>query len=429
MRLCTICLLLLVPLAGRSAITDEPPQSGTAGVYASLHAGCQTLLRLGPQGNINALSDYYGKITNTEMRAAITAACGLYWVMRRNLGEYERYADHLRKEYPNSRFLPLLEKDSHLVACPHCQGAGTAMLPCPDCGGTGKCRACSGRGKIAGFSSGGSSLNAGPSLSSGPPRRTEDISAQQTCGVCAGNGICKGCKGTKQVKGRCPLCQGAANVFAPLSQVGYQDVLNYLRELAFAAAQTQRHQILVEGRWLDQKTAAGLLRQRGEEYADFARVAEEAEKAQDYRTALQLLDNVLSRHPGSTYTGDVRRIQALLQADEANKALTSKTERCTQQMNAAASGAQRAIGAAVDAVLQAASRGTNAPVFAAQTAPCLPTRPAKWHLGEPQLLDRSARLPVHLECARPSGLLVPETWEFRLVFDKNQWVVWQAVGP
>ena len=449
-----LLLLLLAPLSGWGAITDQPTQSGAAGTYENLQVVCKTLMLAGPQGNIADLARFYPLTTNTDIREAITAANGLYWMMNQHIADAERYAEHLHKNFPNSRYNLLLDKDANLLACSNCVGSGVAPVPCPDCGGTGKCRNCGGRGKVAGIVSGNTTLNSGPTLAGpgavgggitrtvgaggitrlGDPQSTGIRpmidSSQQPCAMCGGSGTCKSCKGTKLVKGRCPFCQGAGTVFTPQTRLAYVDVLNHLRNLAFAAGQAERNLVLLDGRWLDQTAGSEILQRRSVEHADFVRVTAEAEQAKDYKTALLLLDNVLARHSDSIYTADVQRVRALVRADSTNKKLPEKSQRSAEQMAAINNNPRREIGVILDAVLEAARRGTNMPMLIASNAvPVLPVKPLKWQIGEPELIDRTARIPVRIDRASRSGFPVSEPWEFHLVFENIQWKIWQTTGP
>ncbi|MEI8243786.1 MAG: hypothetical protein WCI17_11005 [bacterium] len=452
MRALPIILLLLAPLAGRCAITDKPAQSGAAATFENIQTVCKTLMQSGPQGNIDALSRCYAATTNQEVREAITAATGLYWMMNQRIASFERFAEHLRTNFPNSRFQFLLEKEANLVTCTNCAGSSIAQVPCPDCGGTGKCRACGGKGKVAGMVSGGATFGVGVGLA-GPgtvgsgtratggaggitriadPRaataRSLDDAAQQPCAICAGSGTCKICKGAKRIKGRCPFCQGFGTRFTPFTQLAYVDVLNCLRNLAFAAGMAERGRVLLDGRWYDQAAASQILQRRSEERGDFARVAAEAERATDYATAHQLLDRALTRHSESTYTGDVQRVKDLLRADAANKKIRDKASRGEEQLAAAGDNPRRAIGIILEALLEASRRGTNAPLLiASQSQPVLPEKPLNWQIAcEPELIGRTARVPVKVDRASRSGFRITEAWEFRLVYEDIQWKVWQT---
>jgi hypothetical protein len=451
-----LLLALLAALACQGAITDQPAQSGVAGLYDNLQVTCKGLMISGAQGNIEPLAKYYAATTNAEIREAITAASGLYWMLRQRIAESDRYAEHLRKTFPGSKYAPLLDKVANLVPCTNCAGTAVASVPCPDCAGSGKCRPCSGRGKVPGITGGGTTFGAstdmrtlaGPGTSRQPGtgtgtirlggdttpgggiRHLDEPAPMQPCAICGGSGVCRSCKGSKQVKARCPMCQGAGTVFTPRTSLAYVDVLNHLRNLAFAAAQAERGQVLLDGRWCERAAADKILQQRRDERDDFARVASEAERAKDYKTALQLLDNVLARHPDSTYTGDVRQVKLRLQLDAANKKLPPKAERGPAQMAAAATNPRREVGVTIDALLEAARRGTNLPMLiASNAAPFLPTGPLKWEIGEPELIDRSARVGVRIDRASQSGFAIREPWEFRLVYEDVQWRVWQTVAP
>ena len=450
MRALTLLLLLLAPLAGRGAINDVPPQTGAASTYEDIRAACNTLLQAGSQGNITVLSKYYAATTNTEVREAITAVSGLFWMIRQHLGNAERDAECLRKNFPDSQYQCLLDKDANLIACTNCHD-GVALVTCPDCGGTAKCRACGGRGKVAGIVGSSTTLGADnlssfakpnavgagstrtlsgsdpQSLSAHPPGEAATLIP---CSLCGGNGICPTCKGAKVVKGRCPICQGFGTVFTPRTRLVYMDMLKHLHDLAFAASMAERGKILMEGRWLDTSAATQLLQRRREERADFARVTAEAERATNYPTAFQLLDNVLIRHPDSTYTADVQRVIAMLHAEAADKKITDKAVRGAEQIAAANNNPQREIGIIVEAVLVACRRGTNEPLFiASQSKPVLPENPERWQIGEPELIGRTARVSVQIDRPSRSGFLKTEPWELRLVYENIQWKVWQTVGP
>lgn len=456
MRAWSFLLLLLTPLASWGAITDQPTQSGAAILYDDIQAVCRTLKDAGMKGNIAALSKCYAATTNADIREAITAASGLFWLLRQEVAEVDRYAEHLRKNFPNSKYQILLEKSANLDACTNCQ-SGIAKIPCPDCGGTGKCRVCSGRGKVASIAAGSTLMNANITTSfakpgtgstgggvatrpsvGGTPRTLSvpalggsDPATQLPCSICGGSGTCKSCKGTKLGRGKCPFCQGLATLFVPTrTRQAYKDMLEQVQRLALAAGMAERHMVRLDGRWHDAGTAAGLLRQRQEELADFVRLTAEAELAKDYPTALQLLDNALARHPDSTYTADVQRVKNLLQADAEDKKLPAKTIRGQDLLDALNLNPRREIGIAIEAVLTACHLSTNAPLFlASQSKPVLPENPEKWQVGEPVLIDRAARVSVQIERPSRSGFLISELWEFRMIFENSQWKVWQAQGP
>ena len=441
-------LLLLAPLPIWGAITDQPPQTGAASTYEEIQAACKTLLQAGPRGNIVVLSKFYAATTNSEIREAITAASGLYWMMCQHIANAERDAEVLHKNFPNSRYQFLLDKNANLATCTNCHD-GIAPVPCPDCGGTGKCRACGGRGKIAGIVSGGTTLGAGATLAgpgtvgagrpagsgtirlNGDPalRRMDAPTAPQPCALCGGSGICPVCKGTKVGKGRCPFCQGFGTVFSPHTRLAYVDMLNRIRSLAFAAGMADRGMVLLDGRWLNAQAAAAVLERRRKEHADFARMTAEAEGATNYSTAFQLLDRVLARHPDSIYTSDIQRVTALLHADAADKKLPEKTVRGAEQTAAVNNNPRREIGIIVEAVLDACRHGTNAPMLIATGShPVLPEKPVRWQIGEPDLIGRTARVLVRIDRPSRSGFLITEPWEFRLVYENIQWKVWQTAG-
>ena len=149
------------------------------------------------------------------------------------------------------------------------------------------------------------------------------------------------------------------------------DMLKHLHDLAFAASMAERGKILMEGRWLDTSAATQLLQRRREERADFARVTAEAERATNYPTAFQLLDNVLIRHPDSTYTADVQRVIAMLHAEAADKKITDKAVRGAEQIAAANNNPQREMGSL--------SRLCWSPAAAAPTSPCSsPASPSRF---------------------------------------------------
>jgi len=452
MRVLPLLLLLFAPLSSWSAITDQPPQAGAAGTYEKLQTVCTTLMQAGPQGNITALSSFYSATTNTEIREAIAAANGLYWMMNQRIAEADRDAEYLRKNFSNSRYQFLLDKDANLVACTNCHD-GIALLPCPDCGNTGKCRACGGRGKIAGIANGSAAtfgagvgvtnfgkagtVGAGFARTTGgndtrtfTTRTLDGPATQQPCALCGGSGICKTCNGAKLVKGRCPFCHGSGTVFTPRTRLAYVDVLECLRNLAVTAAMSERGMVRLDGRWTDRNTCNQTQQRRHEEHADFVRATAAAERATDYATAFQLLDQALARHPDSIYTADVQRIQSLLRADAADKKLPGKSVRGMEQVAAVSNNPRREIGIIVDAVLTACRRGTNTPLLiATQASPVLPVNPAKWQISEPELLDRTARVGVTIDRPGRSGLLIAESWEFRLVYENIQWKIWQTTGP
>lgn len=458
MRIRSLLLLSCLPLCGWGAITDQPPQSGIASTYDNLQSVCRTLLQTGPVGNIDRLSPFYHASTNTEIREAITAATGLFWMMCQQIANAERFSDTLRKNFPNSKYQFLLDKEANLVACTNCHG-GIAKVPCPDCGGTGKCRNCDGRGKVAGIVSGNATLGLGasPDMRTFAPagtvgaghaavgggltpstiasqgsavRRLDEPQTQQPCPLCGGSGACKTCKGTKLVPGRCPFCQGFGSVFTPRTRIAYVDVLDHLRNLARAAGMAERNMVLLDGHWTNRDASAQILLQRIAEHADFARMTADAERAKDYDSALQTLDRALARHPDSIYTADVRRLQAMLRADAADKHLPEKSVRGPEQMTAAKDNPRREIGIIVEAVLDASRRGTNAPLLIAEHAmPPLPAKPLAWRIGEPELIDRTARVRVQVDRPSRSGFPISEPWEFLLLYDNIQWKIWQAAGP
>ncbi|MFZ4397012.1 MAG: hypothetical protein ACOYOU_15465 [Kiritimatiellia bacterium] len=456
MRVFLLVLLLCMSCSSWGAITDQPTLSGAAVLYDDIQAVCRTLMAAGQNGNIATLSKCYASTTNTEIREAITAANGLFWVLRQKVAEADRYGAHLNKNFPNSKYQSLLEKAANFTTCTNCQN-GLSQIPCTACGGTGKCSTCGGRGKISGIVAGDASLGlgnnnlsfgkSGTGLGGGAPARSSvgggarpltvtplggsDASTQQPCPICSGSSVCKSCKGTKLGKGKCPFCQGLGTLFAPArTSMAYLDVLNQVRSLAFAAGMAERNMVRLDGRWFDAGTAARILRQQKDELADFVRATAEAEQTKDYPTAFQLLDNALARHPDSTYTADVQRVKELLRADADNKNLPEKALRGPGQLEAANNNPCPEIRDSLEAILVACRRGTNVPLLmASQSKANLPQIPEKWKLGEPVLLNRAARVDARIERASRSGFLISELWEFRLVYEDFHWKVWQALEP
>ena len=459
MRTLWLLLLLAAPTMSRGAINDQSSETGASGTYEELQTVCKDLLLAGVQGDIGALSKFYASATNAEIREAITAAVGLYWLSRQRMVDADLYADHLNKNFPKSKYLFLLQKDANVVLCEACHGSGSAMVPCPECGGTGKCRNCGGRGTVArliasgttfdnvpadmrtlggstmtggGTMHGSTTLNVQPSTTHSDGRITpiggSTPAVQDPCPACGGTAKCRVCKGTKQVKGKCSLCQGTGSVFTPHARLAYQDLLNHIQNLAFAAAMTERGMGFADGRWMDRASFRDLRRRRTDEHAYFARVADEAEHAKNYDTAVRLLDKALARHPDSVYTGDVLRVKALIRAEATDS--TPKELLGPEQMADAAKTAPRAIPAAINAVLDAARRGTNMPVFyASQATPVLPSKPMQWQIGAPDLLDRTARVPVNVDRPSRSGFALGEPWTFLMVRETTEWKVWRTIGP
>jgi hypothetical protein len=444
------CLLLLAPLWGSCALSDPPVQAGASGTYETLQAECKELLSAGVQGNIAVLTRLYPAVTNADVREAIAATIGIYWLTRQELPESERYSEYLKKNFPGSGYQSLFEKDIHLAACTNCNRSGIAPMDCPACGGTGKCRACGGRGKVTAITSGGSASlvggaterrafggattrTTGSSMGTQPTGGKLPIGGAATptepCAICAGTGTCKACQGSKQVKGPCARCHGTGTVFTQQARVIYTDLLLRLRTLARAAALAERGQFLFDGRWVDRATRARLLEQRRDDRAFFARVTGEAESARQYEQAVRILDNALARRPESVYTGDVQRIRALIRSEAADK--TPKELLGPERRTAAESSARQDIPGVVQTILDASRRGTNAPayLFAPGPVPALPISPLRWKIGEPEGIDRTARATVQVDRPSRTGFAIPETWVFLLYHEDTQWKVWQTIPP
>ncbi len=447
-----LSLVLSLPLLNRAAITDQPVQSGAASTYDELQTTCKALLDKGVQGNITALSKFYAATTNAPIREAITAASSLYWMLRQQIGESDKYTEHLLKNFPNSPYRSLVDMSANLIICTNCQN-GIAAVPCTNCGGTGKCRTCGGRGKVAGMLAGGTTFAAAPAPATlggsgatrpaggtgitrlGAPSTSStraDLTGtpQQNCAACDGSGTCKRCKGTKQGRGQCPFCQGLKSIFVqPRTLLAYHDVVTHLRTLAQAASMAERGKIRIDGRWYDPATATRLQQQREKELADFAHGAAEAEYVTNYPAALQLLDATIQRYPTSTYTSDVLRIREMMLVDAADSKLSPKVIQGPALMEAIQDTPGRDIRVVLEAVLNACRRGTNATFLLADTAKLtLPDTPMRWQIGEPTLIGRAARVPVTIDRPSRTGFPITEPWEFRLIYNRNQWQVWQATG-
>jgi hypothetical protein len=458
MRLLLLLLLLAMPLVNRAAITDQPVQSGAASIYDELQSTCKVLLDKGMQGNITTLSKFYAATSNAPIREALTAATSLYWMLRQQIGESDKYAEHLQKNFPNSMYHSLVDKSANLITCTNCQN-GIGSIPCADCGGNGKCRSCGGRGKVAGMMAGGATFSAAPSPAGGAarpaggalrpaggggggitrlgdpvtPSRRADLTStpQQACAVCEGSGTCKRCKGTKLGQGKCPFCQGLKSIFVqPRTMLAYIDIVTHLRNLALAASMAERGKIRLDGRWYEAAAANRLLQQREKEAADFARGATEAEYVTNYPAALQLLDATIQHYPTSTYTGDVLRIRELMLIDAADSKLSPKVIQGPAIMEAIQNNPAFDIRGVLNAVLTACRRGTNAPLLLADnTKLSLPEDPLRWQIGEPTLIGRAARVPATIDRPSRTGFTITEAWEFRLIYNRNQWQVWQAAAP
>ena len=448
-----LCLLLLAPISGRGALNDHSAQAGAAASYEDLQALCDHLLVSATATNMEALMRSYAAVTNAGIREAITAAMGLYWMAQQRVAEADRYADHLRRSFPNSKFQYLLEKEGNLVPCDRCKGIGQVVVDCPECGGSGKCRRCNGHGTIPGIASasattfapagttaGGVSLGAAtivhtPAHSGGGSvisigAKPDPIATPMTqipCPSCGATGKCKACKGLKTAKDMCPVCFGNGMVFNERARVAFVDVVNHLKNLAGAAAQSERGLTFAEGRWRDREDYERLQRWRADDRAYFGRVAEEAEHARDYETAVKLLDDAVKHRLDSPYTGDVQRLRAVIRAEAVE---TQPKELLGPQRAAdAAAAAKQEIPFVVNALLNACRRQTNAPALCAtNAAPRLPVEPMAWRVSEPVLLDRTARVAVEIDRPSHTGFPVPEPWTFLLVYERS-WKVWQTASP
>lgn len=436
----------------RAALNDRSAQIGAAVAYDELQALCDRILAGPTATNMEALRLTYAAVTNLPIREAVTAAMGLYWLARQQTAEADTFANHLRRAFPNSKYLFLLEREGNLVPCDRCKGLMQVVVACPDCAGSGRCRRCRGTGKVAGLVGAGSSFapvgsgGGSVSLGGGTTVRTPAHGGGRTitpiharpetgnltasyvpCPGCDGGGQCPTCKGQKTGKEKCPACVGTGTAFTPRAHTAFVDVVGQLKALAFAAGQAERGFAFAEGRWRDREEYARLQHRRADERAYFSRVAEEAGRARDAATAVRLLDDAIRSRADSPYTGDVLRLRAVIRAESSEP--QPREWLGPQRAAAAASSAKQEIPAAVHALLDAGRRRTNAPaLWAADVAPKAPVGFLGWRLGEPALLDRTARVPVEIDFPSPAGLPMPENWTILLEYGTS-WKVWQAAAP
>jgi len=443
-----LVIFLLLPLFGQGAIVDQAaPSSGTAGSCQDLQGVCKELLSAGMAGDITKLRPSYEAVTNAEIREAITATTALYWLSHNNVAEADRFALSLTNLYPNSKYQFLLTHDANLLSCSNCQGSGSALVMCPDCSGDKKCRACGGKGKVAAIASGGSGLvdtnstlsrhvaptahTLAPVTHAGPGGLTtigDSANLTAPCPMCGGSGKCKLCAGTGKIKGKCPVCSGSGSVLSPKTRLAYYDVLLNLNNLAAAAAKRESGKAFLGGQWIECAEYDRIMRRRADDRAYFIRVTDEAEHAKTYDTAIKLIDNAIARRPDSIYSGDVQRVKALIRADATDS--NPKELLGPENMASAAKNARKGIPYTIGKWLEASQGGTNLlSCVATNSLPKMPGTVLGWNVGEPELLGRSARVPVRLDFPSKTGFALPETWTFLLVFENEEWKLWQTLAP
>jgi hypothetical protein len=212
--------------------------------------------------------------------------------------------------------------------------------------------------------------------------------------------------------------------------MAYNAVLAHLRDMAMATAMTERGQVRVEGRWMEATAAETLRKERASELASFAKIAAEAEQNTNYPAAIQHLENVIQQCPSSAYTRDLIRIKEMMQAEAADTRLPPKTLQGAAIWKAVQDSPARNLRGVLETVLAACRNGTNATSLLSADLPhrALPENPLRWQIGEPELIGRAARIPVTLDRPSRSGLPLPEAWEFRLIYNRSQWQIWQANG-
>lgn len=449
MRICLVILLLL-PFLGQGAIVDQAaPSSGTAGSCQDLQGVCKELMAGGLTGDITKLRPSYEAVTNAEIREAITAVTALYWLSRNNVAEADRYALSLTNLYPNSKYQFLLSHDANLLACSNCQGSGSALVVCPDCSGDKKCRSCGGKGKVATLTSGSAGLietnltfarhvsaPTGHALapvaahagSGGLTTIGDSANLMSPCPMCGGSGKCKLCDGTGKIKGKCPVCLGSGSVLSPKTRLAYLDVLLNLNNLAAAAAMRESGKMFQGGQWIERAEYDRIMRRRADDRAYFIRVTDEAEHAKTYDTAVKLIDNAIARRPDSVYTSDVLRVKALIRTDATDS--NPKELLGPENMASAAKTAHKGIPYTINKWLEVAQTGTNLlSCVATNSLPRMPGKALGWNVGEPEVLDRSARVPVRLDFSSKTGFAIPETWTFLLLFENDEWKLWQTLAP
>lgn len=453
-------LALALPGLTGAAITDASTSSGAAAVYDGLRETSQRLLVSGSEADAVSLKRLGASATNAEVRETLSAAMGLFWLSQRKLADAAPYTDYLRASFPNSRYLFLLQKDANITSCLSCHASGAVTNTCLACGGTGRCRICGGRGTVPRLAGGGISINASADMRAFSPRgatagsgtRSTPVTIQRNmgdgklitmgvgtpaaasvptddpCSACKGSKLCDVCKGTKVVKVACSACNGTGGTFNGRASEAFSEVVTRLGELASNAANLERGMLCVDGRWADGESQRALLRSRANERAYFMRVTDEAEHARKYDVAVSILDNALARYPASIYTGDVLRVKELIRNEASER--TPKELLGPERATAAAGSATHEIPQVVEALLNAAQRGTNAPVYCVKGAVLrLPVAPLRWTTGVPDVLDRTARVSVEVERPSRSGFALSERWIFLMVHEDGIWRAWGTAGP
>jgi hypothetical protein len=108
-----------------------------------------------------------------------------------------RVKRHVLRSFPDSAYQKHLGDAYTCGDCPKCRGTRVIKSACKNCGGTGHCGTCRGRGKIMMTGLGGSKRAAQRGVN---------------CAKCQGSGQCTACKGTKRRSAPCYHCGGRGRV-------------------------------------------------------------------------------------------------------------------------------------------------------------------------------------------------------------------------
>jgi len=85
-----------------------------------------------------------------------------------------------------------ITRTAKMVTCSHCNGTGSLVQPCQECGGSGTCSSWGGTGWL--------------------PSGLKGSNSKRKCPTCRGAGRCPKCGGSGQARASCPVCQGTGKL-------------------------------------------------------------------------------------------------------------------------------------------------------------------------------------------------------------------------
>ena len=422
-------LCLLAPLAGQAGLQDLSAQANGA-VYDEVEA----ISRRAAAGTRNelaaTLTRAYPAVTHLDVRETITVVLGLNAMVDRKDADAARYREHLRANFPNSRYQPLLEPSTNRVPCQACEATGRRKVPCQTCGGSGKCQRCSGRGQLPrmgsapgtgmGLSTGSRSVSLSGGTVTKPIGGSFGDGAPENCIVCKGSGKCKGCDGQKTVEAPCPACEGRGQITVVNIRPVFSEMLVRLADLAYVSGQIARGRALFDGKWLEKDAFIRATRQRQEDLEALTRAAAEATTAENFARARVTLEQAVAKFTAEPLAWHARELLALLNRDEAAR---RKWGELADDVKMAVASAGEQIPRCINTVLETRRGGNQSPesLLAPDAAANLPAGPLAWRVDPPQLVGRTARVPVTIDCATPGGLISSLRWTFFMVHTESGW--------